>query len=82
MLKKSEEAGRGKRVLTRMDECKHKNLQTEILAGYIEDHFPLLPNSSDEVLYDVAARATQQDVSSALKADHCKAAAASTVLTL
>lgn len=64
-----------------MDECKHKNLQTGIFAGYIEDHFPLLPNSSDEVLFDVAARATQQDVSSALKADRCKAAAASTVLT-
>lgn len=64
-----------------MHECKHENLQTEILAGYIEDHFPPLPNSSDEVLFDAAARATQQDVSSALKADRCKAAAASTVLT-
>lgn len=64
-----------------MHKCKHENLQTEILAGYIEDHFPLLPNSSDEVLLDTAARATQQDVSSALKADRRKAAAASTVLT-
>lgn len=81
MLKKSEEAGRQKRVFTWLDKCKHKDLQAEILAGYTEDHFQLSPNSTDEVLFDVAARATQQGVSSALKAYWCKAAAASTVLT-
>lgn len=37
-----------------MDKCKHKNLQTEILTGYFVNHFPLLPNSSEEVLFDVA----------------------------
>lgn len=68
-----------KSLLVWMDERKHQNLQTEILAGWIVDDSPLLPNFSDEALLDVAARATQRDVSSALNAHWCKAAGASTV---
>lgn len=41
-------------VFVWMDKSKHKNLQTEILTGYIVNHFPLLPTSSEEVFLDVA----------------------------
>lgn len=41
-------------VFTLMDECKHKDLQTEILTGFIVHHFPPLANSSEEVFFDVA----------------------------